>query len=140
MRNSRLLPLLVMSAVATLVGCQSKREEEPVETTSETTRKTDDSSSSSKTETKELGENRESRTESSTDTPKGDTNTIEVLPEDCPPPPDDGGGGGDCPPNYELFLTSEGEFICGGPPGDDGSCEAGYVPDLTSEGELCVPE
>jgi sulfite reductase alpha subunit-like flavoprotein len=76
MRNSRLLPLLVMSAVATLVGCQSKREEEPVETTSETTRKTDDSSSSSKTETTELGENRESRTESSTDTPKGDTNTI----------------------------------------------------------------
>jgi hypothetical protein len=60
--------------------------------------------------------------------------TIEVLPEDCPPPPDDG----ECPPNYELFLTSEGEFLCGGPPGEDG-CEAGYEPDLTSEGELCVP-
>lgn len=67
---------------------------------------------------------------------KGDTNTIEVLPEDCPPPPD---GDDTCPPNYELFLTSEGEFICGGPPGDDG-CEEGYVPDLTSEGELCIPE
>jgi hypothetical protein len=65
---------------------------------------------------------------------KAENNTIEVLPEDCPPPPDDG----TCPPNYELFLTSEGELICGGPPGDDG-CEEGYVPDLTSEGELCIP-
>jgi ABC-type Fe3+-hydroxamate transport system substrate-binding protein len=77
MRNNRLLPLLVIGAVATIVGCQSRsREEKPVETTSETTRKTDDTSSSSKTETTQLGENRESRTESRTDTPQGDTKTI----------------------------------------------------------------
>lgn len=67
---------------------------------------------------------------------KAEDNTIEVLPEDCPPPPDDG----ECPPDYELFLTSEGEFICGGPPDDNGDCLEGYVPDLTSEGELCIPE
>jgi len=66
---------------------------------------------------------------------KAENNTVEVLPEDCPPPPGD-----ECPPNYELFLTSEGEFICGGPPDGGGDCETGYVPDLTSEGELCIPE
>jgi hypothetical protein len=65
---------------------------------------------------------------------KANEDTVIVQPDDCPPPPDDG----ECPPNYELFLTSEGEFLCGGPPGENG-CEAGYEPDLTSEGELCVP-
>lgn|SRR5262245_2014481 len=74
MRNNRLLPFLVMGAFATLIGCQ-RREEKPVETTSETTRKSDDTSSSSKTDTKQLGDDRESTSESRTDTPHGDTKT-----------------------------------------------------------------
>lgn len=66
---------------------------------------------------------------------KTSSDTILVEPDDCPPPPDDG----DCPPNYELYLTSEGEFLCAGPP-NDGDCPNGYELDLTSEGELCIPE
>jgi hypothetical protein len=66
---------------------------------------------------------------------KAESNTILVDLDDCPPPP-----GGDCPVNFELFLSSEGEFICGGPPDEDGNCPDGYEVDLTSEGELCIPE
>jgi hypothetical protein len=65
---------------------------------------------------------------------KADDNTILVEPDDCPPPP-----GGDCPPNYELYLSSEGEYLCAGPP-NDGGCPDGFEIDLTSEGELCIPE
>jgi len=68
---------------------------------------------------------------------KSDTSTILVEPDDCPQPP---GGGGTCPVNFELFLSSEGEFICGGPPDGDGNCPDGYEIDLTSEGELCIPQ
>jgi hypothetical protein len=75
MRSNRILPLLVMSAVATFVGCSKSREEEPVKTTSETTREKADSSSTVKTETTELGSNKESKTETTTDTPQGDTKT-----------------------------------------------------------------
>ena len=80
---------------------------------------------------------------------KAEHDTIEVQSDDCPPPGDgdgDGGSGdgsgdgnGDCPVDYELYLASEGEFVCAGPP-RDGECEAGYELDLTSEGELCIPE
>ena len=77
---------------------------------------------------------------------KSSMDTIIVEPDDCPPPPGDGdgdggtgSGGGDCPPNYELYLASEGEFLCAGPP-EDGECPSGYEIDLTSEGELCIPE
>jgi hypothetical protein len=66
---------------------------------------------------------------------KASENTIIVEPGDCPPPP-----GGDCPVNFELFLSSEGQYICVGPPNEGGDCPAGYTFDLTSEGELCVPE
>jgi len=66
---------------------------------------------------------------------KASSNTILVEPNDCPPPP-----GGDCPIDFELFLSSEGEYICVGPPSDGGECPDGYTFDLTSEGELCVPE
>ncbi|HEY6729154.1 MAG TPA: hypothetical protein VI197_34325 [Polyangiaceae bacterium] len=59
---------------------------------------------------------------------KAEDNTVLVEPGDCPPPP--------CPPNYELYLTSEGESVCV-PSGD---CPDGYVIDLTSEGESCVPK
>lgn len=63
---------------------------------------------------------------------KSEDHTIIVEPDDCLSPPND------CPPNYELYLTSEGEYLCAGPP-DDGECPAGYELDLTSEGELCIP-
>lgn len=49
-------------------------------------------------------------------------------------------GDEECPPDYQLILTSEGEYYCEGPPGDDGLCPEGYVVDLTSEGELCISE
>src|SRR5690606_31166340 len=68
---------------------------------------------------------------------KADDDTVLVEPDDCPPP-GGGGGGGSCPPNYELYLSSEGEFLCAGPP-DGGECPSGYEIDLTSEGELCIP-
>ena len=58
---------------------------------------------------------------------KADSNTVDVEPGDCPPPR--------CPPNYQLYLTSEGEEVCV----PNGDCPDGYVIDLTSEGESCVP-
>ncbi len=58
---------------------------------------------------------------------KGEEHTVAVEPDDCPPPP--------CPPDYRLYLTSEGDEIC--VPG--GQCPAGWEIDLTSEGESCVP-
>jgi len=58
---------------------------------------------------------------------KADSNTVLVEPGDCPPPP--------CPPNYELYLTSEGEGTCV----PTGGCPPGYVIDLMSEGESFVP-
>lgn len=66
---------------------------------------------------------------------KADTSTILVEPDDCPPPP-----GGECPIDFELFISSEGEFLCGGPPDEDGNCPDGYEIDITSEGELCIPK
>lgn len=67
---------------------------------------------------------------------KAESNTIIVEADDCPPPPNDDPN---CPPNYELYLSSEGEFLCAGPP-DDGDCPEGFELDLTSEGELCITE
>jgi hypothetical protein len=85
---------------------------------------------------------------------KGSEDTILVDPDDCPGSGGAGGTGGtggsggtggnggsggsdtECPPDYKLWLTSEGEHICGPPD----MCPAGYVLDLTSEGELCIPE
>jgi len=58
---------------------------------------------------------------------KAEENTVLVEPGDCPPPT--------CPPNYQLYLTSEGEEYCV----PSGNCPDGYVIDLTSEGESCVP-
>jgi hypothetical protein len=64
---------------------------------------------------------------------KAEADTVTVESDDCPTPPD-----GDCPTDYELFLSSEGEFLCAGPP-HDGDCPEGFEIDLTSEGELCIP-
>src|SRR5690606_35710097 len=63
---------------------------------------------------------------------KGKSDTVLVEPDECPPPdgppPDE-----DCPPNYELFLASEGEYLCAGPP-TNGEWPGGYELDLESEG------
>jgi hypothetical protein len=89
---------------------------------------------------------------------KLDTNTVEVEPTPCPPewdtpycPPDvsqEGGncfGGGDesCPPNEQLYLSSEGANLCtpipfSGYPGM-APCPEGYELDLASEGRYCLP-
>lgn len=58
---------------------------------------------------------------------KAEEHTVLVEPDDCPPPP--------CPPDYQLYLTSEGEEVCV----PTGNCPDGYTIDLTSEGESCVP-
>ncbi len=66
---------------------------------------------------------------------KTEEHTIIVEGDDCPPDDDDDD---DCPPNYALYLSSEGQYLCAGPP-EDGECADGYELDLTSEGELCIP-
>lgn len=58
---------------------------------------------------------------------KAEDNTVLVEPGDCAPP--------SCPPDYELYLTTEGEEVCVPSEG----CPDGYVIDLTSEGESCIP-
>ncbi len=88
---------------------------------------------------------------------KSSSDTILVEPDDCPPPPDDPPTDddppndddppsddpptdGDCPPEFQLYLTSAGEWLCAGPPDDEGMCPNGYEIDITSEGDLCIPE
>ena len=84
------------------------------------------------------------------------TNTVEVTASPCPPgwdtpfcPPelvqDDGSCGqtGSCPPNYEIYLATEGREICtpipfGGYP-DMAPCPEGYQLDAASEGRYCLP-
>jgi hypothetical protein len=48
-----------------------------------------------------------------------------------------------CPPNYELYIATEGREICtpipfGGYPGMT-PCPAGYQLDAASEGRYCLP-
>ena len=84
------------------------------------------------------------------------TNTVVVTASPCPPgwdtpfcPPElkqaDGtcGKTGKCPPNYELYIATEGREICtpipfGGYPGMT-PCPAGYQLDAASEGRYCLP-
>ena len=54
------------------------------------------------------------------------------------------GGGGDCPVNWELYISSEGQAICtpipfAGYP-DMAPCPAGYHLDLATEGRYCLPD
>jgi len=54
-----------------------------------------------------------------------------------------GGSGNSCPPNYQVYITSEGASICTPIPfvNYDGMkpCPAGYELDLASEGKYCLP-
>jgi hypothetical protein len=88
---------------------------------------------------------------------KLDTNTVEVSASPCPPgwdtpfcPPElvqeDGSCSGDtgtCPPNYEIYVMTEGQEICtpipfGGYPGMT-PCPEGYALDPATEGRYCLP-
>jgi hypothetical protein len=86
---------------------------------------------------------------------KLDTNTVEVTASPCPPgwdtpfcPPElvqeDGKcGQNTCPPNYELYIATEGQQICTPIPfgGYDGMkpCPDGYQLDAATEGRYCLP-
>jgi hypothetical protein len=48
------------------------------------------------------------------------------------------GGSGTCPPDYQLWLATEGQSICTPIP-NDGECPTGYVLDTASEGRFCIP-
>jgi hypothetical protein len=82
--------------------------------------------------------------------------TITVTPEPCPPewdvpycPPSviqEGGNcfgdGGPCPPNQQVYITSEGASECTPIPftnyDDMKPCPDGYVLDTATEGQFCV--
>lgn len=54
-----------------------------------------------------------------------------------------GGSGPGCPPNEQVYITSEGASLCtpipfANNPGME-PCPAGYTLDLASEGQFCVP-
>jgi hypothetical protein len=91
---------------------------------------------------------------------KTSNNTIEVLPTPCPPEwdepycppsvvaeggncgtPNDGGTG--CPPNFTMYVTSEGASDCVPVPyanyPDKAPCPEGYELDLATEGKYCLP-
>jgi hypothetical protein len=81
-------------------------------------------------------------------------NTVTVTPGSCPPtwdtpycPPGQTGPNcsttGTCPPNYQLYLETEGQSVCtpipfAGYPGM-APCPEGYVLDTASEGRYCLP-
>jgi hypothetical protein len=54
-----------------------------------------------------------------------------------------GGGGPECPPNEQVYITTEGASLCTPIPftnnPDRDPCPTGYVLDLASEGQFCIP-
>lgn len=86
---------------------------------------------------------------------KLDSNTVDVVPTPCPPswdtpfcPPGSTNPAcvpttGTCPPNYQIYIATEGKSICtpipfSGYPGR-AACPEGYVLDAATEGKYCVP-
>jgi hypothetical protein len=55
-----------------------------------------------------------------------------------------GSGSGTCPPNYQIWLSTEGQSTCTPIPYANypgmAPCPAGYQLDLASEGQYCVPQ
>lgn len=51
-----------------------------------------------------------------------------------------GGSGesGPCPPEFQVWLATEGQSLCTPIP-NDGECPNGYVLDTASEGQFCIP-
>lgn len=54
-----------------------------------------------------------------------------------------GSTGGSCPPNWQLYLATEGAATCTPIPfanyPDHGACPAGYTLDIATEGQYCIP-
>ncbi len=54
-----------------------------------------------------------------------------------------GSTGGSCPPNWQVYLATEGAATCTPIPfanyPDHGACPAGYTLDIATEGQYCVP-
>jgi hypothetical protein len=89
--------------------------------------------------------------------PAKGTDTIQVEPTPCPPEWDQpycppsviqegeacGGSDGACPPNQQVYITSEGASVCTPIPyanyDDMKPCPEGYTLDLATEGQFCVP-
>lgn len=81
-------------------------------------------------------------------------NTVTVTPGDCPPtwdtpycPPGATGSncmmGGSCPPNYQLYVQTEGQSVCTPIPFANypnmAPCPSGYILDPSTEGQFCIP-
>lgn len=51
--------------------------------------------------------------------------------------------GGSCPPNWQVYLATEGAATCTPIPfanyPDHGACPAGYTLDIATEGQYCIP-
>jgi len=55
-----------------------------------------------------------------------------------PPGPPTAPDGGTCPPNWQIYVQTEGQSICTPPP-QGGSCPAGYVVFIESNHQYCLP-
>src|SRR5262249_17926429 len=55
-----------------------------------------------------------------------------------PPPPPPPSDGGTCPPNWQIYIQTEGQSVCTPPP-ENGACPAGYVVYIESNHQYCVP-
>jgi hypothetical protein len=60
-----------------------------------------------------------------------------------PPPPDGGGSGGSdtgaCPPDWKIYVASDGTSSCTPPP-TNGGCPLGYVITIQNDQQYCTPE
>jgi hypothetical protein len=68
-------------------------------------------------------------------------NTVEVTATPCPPDWDTPGGS--CPPNYTLYVQTEGQSFCTPIPFSNypgmAACPQGYQLDPSTEGRYCIP-
>jgi hypothetical protein len=74
---------------------------------------------------------------------KLDNNTVEVTASPCPTDWDTPMGDGSCPPNYTVYVQSEGKSACVPIPFSNypnmKPCPDGYQLDAATEGKYCVP-
>jgi hypothetical protein len=86
---------------------------------------------------------------------KLDSNTVDVVPGPCPPtwdtpycPPGSTNPNctpntGSCPPNFQIYVATEGQSVCTPIPfanyPNHAACPQGYVLDAATEGRYCIP-
>jgi hypothetical protein len=86
---------------------------------------------------------------------KLDSNTVDVVPTPCPPtwdtpycPPGSTNPActpntGSCPPNFQIYIATEGQSVCTPIPfanyPNHAACPQGYMLDAATEGRYCVP-